>query len=41
MDEGRRFEDFVKRLVSDEFAIGRVSEMDTLEGRKGGKGVLL
>ena len=35
--EGRRFEDFVKLLVSDEFAIGRVSEMDTLEGRKGGK----
>ena len=29
--EGRRFEDFVKLLVSDEFAIGRVSEMDTLE----------
>lgn len=35
--ENRRFEDFVNLLMTDEEAIGRVSEMDTLEGRKGGK----
>ncbi len=35
--KGRLFEDFVRLLQSDEFAIGRVSEMDTLEGRRGGK----
>ena len=34
---GRTFEDFVKLLVEDQEAIGRVTEMDTLEGRKGGK----
>ena len=35
--KGRLFEDFVRLLQADEFAIGRVSEMDTLEGRRGGK----
>ena len=35
--KGRLFEDFVSLLQSDDEAIGRVSEMDTLEGRKGGK----
>ena len=34
---GRRYEDFLKLLESDGSAIDRVSEMDTLEGRKGGK----
>jgi IS30 family transposase len=35
--KGRLFEEFVGLLESDPDAIGRVSEMDTLEGRKGGK----
>jgi IS30 family transposase len=35
--KGRLFEDFVGLLESDPDAIGRVSEMDTLEGRRGGK----
>ncbi len=36
----RLFEDFVNLLVGDDEAIGRVSEMDTLEGRRGGKVVV-
>lgn len=35
--KGRLFEDFVGLLGSDPDAIGRVAEMDTLEGRRGGK----
>jgi len=35
--KNRLFGDFVKLLMTDEEAIGRVTEMDTLEGRKGGK----
>ena len=35
--EGRLFEDFVDLLCGDDEAIEHVSEMDTLEGRKGGK----
>lgn len=35
--KGRTYEDFVNCLESDPLAIERVSEMDTIEGRKGGK----
>jgi len=35
--KNRLFEDFVDLLMTDDEAIGRVTEMDTLEGRKGGK----
>jgi IS30 family transposase len=35
--KGRTYEDFVNYLESDSYAIQRVSEMDTIEGRKGGK----
>lgn len=35
--ENRLFSDFVNLLESDADAIGRVAEMDTLEGRQGGK----
>lgn len=35
--KGRRFEDFVDLLCEDGEAIEHVSEMDTLEGRRGGK----
>ena len=35
--KGRLFEDFVGLLMSDDEAIEHVCEMDTLEGRKGGK----